>query len=252
MNAVIFPYAFLLAVLPIPAIAQACVQATQRVQVPEQIHLVGSCQAPPETHPKLSFLLSESGIDIYRVEWPRTAENPVEAGAVDNPHYPLSVTALFVYQDEKVRQIQIKSLINDGEAISWLRGGSRYDSTLPADWTPVLGIKYITYTFTIFGDNRDIAKDGTINPPKDGGSNVILVESHMYAPEECYSYGTRCVNAEYLDRNDAPNFKSSEIASYFNQSPIELPQNLLAYRVAIMLGKLRMAEAKPTKYRSPY
>src|ERR1039458_3472119 len=117
MNAVIFTSSFLLAVLPTPAISQACVQATQRLQVPEQIHLVTACQVPPGILPKLSFLLSESGIDIYRVEWPNPAEARVPAYA--HPHYPLSVTALFVFQDEKERQLQIKSLMSAGKAISW-------------------------------------------------------------------------------------------------------------------------------------
>jgi hypothetical protein len=249
VNAVIFMSAFLLVVLPMPAIAQACVQATQRLQVPLQIHLVGACQAPPEILPKLSLLLSESGIDIYRVEWPPAG--PVKArtqtDADAHPRYPLSVTALFVFQDEKERQLQIKSMMSAGEAISWLRGGYRYDSTLPADWTPVFSIKYVTYRFTILGSNKDIGKDGNVIAPKDGSNSVLLVESNMYAPEECYSYGTRCVNADKLDWESAPNFKSSEIATYNNRSPTPLPQNSLAYRVAMMLGKLRMGEAKPYK-----
>jgi hypothetical protein len=228
--------------------AQACVQATQRLQVPEQIHLVAACQAPPEILPQLSFLLSDSGIDIYRVERPRkTAANPVEAReqayADAHPYYPLRVTALFVFQDEKERQLQIKSLMSAGEAITWLRGGYRYDSTLPADWTPVLSIKYVTYTFTILGSN----KDGTAIAPKDGSNSVLLVESHMYAPEECYSYGTRCINGDQLDWESAPNFKSSEIARYNNYSPTSLPQGSLLYRVAMTLGKLRTAEAKPDR-----
>jgi len=206
---------------------QACVQATQKLQVPDQIHLVDACQVPPEILPKLSFLFSESGIDIYRIE-PLTSTNSAGTRGQVYPERqrPVGVSALFVLQDEKERQTQIQSFINAGEAVSWLRGGYRYNSTLPADWTPVLSIKYVTYRFTIIG------------------SSVLLVEAHMYAPEECYAYKTKCVNGEKLDWDTAPNFRSSEIAAYNNYSPSPLPQDSLLYRVAMLLGKPKAQSSK--------
>jgi hypothetical protein len=212
---------------PTPPVAtQACVQVTQKLQVPEQIHLVDACQQPPEVRPKLSLLFSESGIDIYRIQGP-AAVKPQSGTRLSL--YPFSVRALFVFQDEQERQHQVQSMISAGEAVNWIRGGYRYDSTLPADWTPALNIKYATYTYTIFNS-----------------SSAYLIEAHMYAPVECYSYGTRCVNANYLAWESAPNFGSSEIANFYNRSPSNaLPQDSLAYRVAMMLAKLRLEEETP-------
>lgn len=248
MKAVIFTSACLLAILPKPAIAQACVQATQRIQVPQQIHLIKACQIPPVPQPTFKFVTSKDGIDLYSVQWPspvdtsrvrwkeyQKTETPAQRawdknnGQVgfmqDDPgpvRYPFSVTGLLVFQDEAEREAQVNQLMNAGEAITWLRGGYRSDSTLPADWTPVFSIKYAIYTFTILSDN-----------------NILLREAYYYAPIECYTYNTSC--------DDTPNpnpssLQTSEIAIYSNISPPPLHRGSLEYRFALML----MREKYPT------
>ena len=201
---------------------QSCVQATQRIQVPEQINLVEACQAPPAVFPKLSFRLSEDGTDIYRVEWPARkltpADKRLQAHVDEHPRYPITVEALFVYQDEKNRTQQIRSFINSG-SFAWYRGGYQPTNNLPADWTPVFSIKYAIYTFLI---NRR---------PDD----VQLTRVRAYAPSNCYAYGTRCVNADKLDWESAPGFKSSEIGEFNNYSPQSLPTDSPLYRIAMLM-----------------
>jgi len=224
--------AVLIPLIPTSLVAQSCSLATQKLQVPEQIHLVGSCQVSPEIFPKLSFLFSEHGIDIYQIESPAT-ENPTplvkEKGTkpIDVP-LPRIIQrqALFVFQDEDERQRQIQRFINAGEAISWLRGGYRYDSTLPADWTPVLSVKYATYTFSIF----------TLS------GQTLLTNVSLYAPSACYAYDTRCVDGGL----EPSVLKSSEIAIYSNRSPSPLPVESLEYRVAaVLLSQARAQKIQP-------
>lgn len=279
MKAVMFTSGFLLIVLPKPAIAQACVQATQRIQVPEQIHLVQACQSTPEIFPKLSFLLSDHGIDVYRVEWPvkksaaeermeayKKTETPAQrafdakvakeetdmetsAAKLKNVPHPkpkspeeakfdaredqqdyealhppppnvIGVEALFVFQDEAERRLQVNAMIAAGESFNWLRGGFRSDSTLPADWTPASNIKYGLYSFTILN-----------------GTDVLLREVDLYAPLACYAYSTACIVGNVPPDFKPSNLRTSEIANYQNISPPPLPHSSLGYRVAMMLMK---------------
>jgi hypothetical protein len=231
-----FGFVFLVALSSTPVVAQVCSQATQKLQVPDQIHLVGDCQVSPEISPNLSFLFSERGIDIYRMEWPpKDNLSPVErqekaASATAPLPRLIQRQALFVFQDEEERKRQIQGFINAGEAISWFRGGVRWDSTLPADWTPVLSVKYAVYTFTVFTS----------------GGGVLLTGVSLYAPSECYAYNTRCVNGGL----EPSVLKSSEIAEYLNRSPDALPLESLEYRVAMMMLKQAQAEKQAQKTQS--
>jgi hypothetical protein len=175
--------------------------------------------------PKLSFLLSENGIDIYRVAWPpikltSPAQERERAYEETHPSYPLTVEALFVYQEEASRTREVKSFIDSG-AFGWFRGGFQSGNRTADDWKPILSIKYSIYKIVI------------LNP----SGQIQLTQIRAYAPVECFAYGTRCVNGQQLDWESEPKIKSSEIGEFNNYSPPFLQAGSLPYRVGMMIAK---------------
>jgi hypothetical protein len=108
-----------------------CVEATQRLRVPEQVDLdlPGDFSSAKEPSPQFTFLFSDQGIDVYAV---RT-----------NKFGPAGYhrLALLVFQDEKVRREILRSYITSG-LVQWA-----YSDAGTQDWKPVVNFKYVTLDF---------------------------------------------------------------------------------------------------------
>jgi hypothetical protein len=183
-----------------------CLQATQHLQVPEQIHLAGPGVLPPERPLRLSFLFSEQGTDVYRL-------------------YPGStLDALFVFQDETSRRQELGYLIDESrELLPGSIGGVKWCCFQTGlgrqNWEPIVNFKYATFEFSWL--NLATGPGGHLQP------EAMIVGATFYAPSECYAH------------QEFPNtLFSSEIGAFLNPSPsTSLPHDSLAYRVAVALRK---------------
>ena len=113
---------------------QPCLEATQHLEVPDQIDLdlPHDFSSAEEPRPAFTFLFSEQGVDVYAV---RT-----------NKFGPAGYhrLALLVFQDEKFRRNVLRSYINSG-LVTWA-----YSDTGGQDWKPIVNFKYVTLDFGWF------------------------------------------------------------------------------------------------------
>jgi hypothetical protein len=183
-----------------------CVQATQHLQVPGQIHLAIPGQVPPEAPYNLSFLFSQDGVDVYRLGH--------------------SSWALFVYQDEKARQEELGYLIGaSAEVIPGSVGAIAWDyfdtSRGRQDWKPIVSFKYATFQFNW----------GVVGP-----SEAVIVGARFFAPFEC------CARQTFP--NTLPSSQIGNFFNTAASRP--LAHGSLAYRAALaIVGKSGRATKPP-------
>lgn len=198
-----------------------CAQARQKIEVPEQIHLVSRCQVTPEVRPILPLLFSENGIEVYRLEFPpKKGSKPegsqrADARVASDTHYPFTVSALLVFQSEDARGKEFKALASSS-AVSWYGG---YDDPMRGwqeDLGSIVSFKYETDQF-VWLNERD----------------VLLVRADLYAPLGCM---THVAPPSQNFNCGSPDVESTEVGAYVNPSPPELPQGSFLYRVAAMLA----------------
>jgi hypothetical protein len=166
----------------------------QPLRVPDQISLAHYGQLPPENHPKLTFLLSEQGIDAYRIG--------------DSP-----TSVLFVFQDDKMRRATLQFFIDQSQANSGLLiDGVRWccfqTGIARQDWKPIVNFKYATFEFGWSAQNP---------------SDVMIRGGTFYAAQECYAA-----------QKSPGTLISSEIGSYSNlYGGAPLPHDNFLYRAAL-------------------
>jgi hypothetical protein len=225
-----------------PATFKPCVQALQKLEVPAQIHLVRMCQISPETRPILTPLLSENGIDVYRLEYPQRSGGGSLRGqrgsqnAAPQARYPFSVTALAVFQDEGTRENQLKAFMDmyppgrestqiPFAGVSWFGGYDTADSGYQQDWGSIVSFKYETIEF-LWLNKKD----------------VLLRNIGLYAPLGCI---THIAPKQPNFSCGSPDIESTEIGEYSNPSPPPLNHGLFLYKVATMLAEGRRPAQNP-------
>jgi hypothetical protein len=196
-----------------------CEQATRKLRVPEEIHVIRMCQGSPELRPALSFLLSEKGIDVYRLEYPIGGNKP---RVPQERRYPFTVRALLVYQGEEARAAELKVLMNS--PIRWLGGRDVPQGGYQQDWASIVSFKFETAEFVWLSRQ-----------------NVILKYMGIYAPVGCMTPppvvpGSRC---------GSPEIESNEVGEYDNYSPPPLNHDLFLFRVATELVEAWPSEKTP-------
>ncbi len=131
-----------------------CAKATQRLNVPADIHLDGPGVERPGHQWKLSFIFSQDGIDAYVVQ---TGER---------------WSVLLIFQDEKVRREQLRYAVNSG-LISWMYFQTNLGRQ---NWKPIADLKYVRMEFSWLGDSDN--------------QQIFLNYAEYFAPLECDSLTT--------------------------------------------------------------
>ncbi len=209
-----------------------CAQALQRLKVPEQIHLIQACQVSPEAHLRLSFLLSENGVDVYRLEYrAMTGEQNDAGGTPLSSHpspdrYPFTVQALLVYQTEQAREAELR-VLTGSPTISWFGGYDDPQTGRQEDWGSIVSFKYETVEF-VWLDK----------------ANVLLRHSGFYVPVGCMTPRPHPASSNFSC--GSPDIESNEIGVYDNISPPPLSQGTFLYRVATLLAG-QLAPVRPSR-----
>jgi hypothetical protein len=208
-----------------------CSRAQQDLDVPAQIHLVQMCQATPENRPTLTLLLSENGVDVYRLAYPPKDESESvmkekAAGKTSSPaRYPFTVSALLVFQDEQARGKELKALMNS-PALRWYGGYDDPKLGWQEDWGSIVSFKYETVEFVWLDQN-----------------NVLLRRVAAYAPPECI---THVAPPSPNFKCGSPDIDSNEVGQFFNYSPPPLSHDFaFLYKVATMLAEGRRPGQHP-------
>jgi hypothetical protein len=224
-----------------PTTFKPCAQAIQKLEVPAQIHLVRMCQISPETRPILTPLLSESGIEVYRLEYPPRDESKSATGEKTQSktpyaaRYPFSVSALLVYQDEQAREKEFKVLMNSYTpqslqtipyaGVRWYGGYDTAASGYQQDWGSIVSFKYETIEFLWLNDQ-----------------DVLLRNIGLYAPSGCI---THIAPKQPNFSCGSPDIESTEIGEYSNPSPPPLDHGQFLYKVATALAGGRRPPQHP-------
>ncbi|MDE3148388.1 MAG: hypothetical protein KGL37_02870 [Acidobacteriota bacterium] len=205
---------------------KACAEAQQKLNVPMQIHLVQMCQTVPEVRPKLSFLFSEEGTDVYRLEFPHRHRSKLGAAqdtTKENSRqlsYPFSVSALLVFQGEPAREKELNALLRS--PIEWYGGRYTPENGWQEDWASIVSFKYETVEFTWLNDRQ-----------------VLFQRRDLYAPQSCITHANPAGDCGWADVN------SNEIGYFVNPSPPplspsdHLPEDVFLYKVAKALAEGR-------------
>jgi hypothetical protein len=220
-----------------------CVQALQKLDVPTQIHLVQMCQVSSEIRPILTPLLSESGIEVYRLEYPSRDESKFTTGektqrkAPSAARYPFSVSALLVFQDEQAREKELKVLMSSYSppslqmipyaGVQWYGGYDTATSGYQQDWGSIVSFKYETVEF-VWLDQQ----------------HVLLERIRVYAPLGCI---THIAPPQPNFKCGSPDVKSNQLGEYYNYSPPELSSHDYPFliKVATMLAEGRRPAQHP-------
>ncbi len=210
---------------------KACAQAQQNLDVSTQIHLVRMCQATPEIRPILTFMLSENGIDVYRVAYPpqdeskSSASGKAAAKAPSPARYPFSVSALLVFQDEQAREKELNTLMNS-PAMRWYGGYDDPRLGWQQDWGSIVSFKYETVEFVWLNQQ-----------------NVLLERVAAYAPPGCI---THIAPPTPNFKCGSPDVASNEVGEFYNYSPPPLSHDFaFLYKVATMLADGMRPEQGP-------
>lgn len=217
-----------------------CTQALQKLEIPGQIHLVKMCQGSPEILPILSPLLSENGIEVYRLEFPSGDQSKSATGedarrkTSSAIHYPFSVGALLVFQDEQAREKELKFLMglqSNGmiplTGMIWYGGYDTASSGYQQDWGSIVSFKYETVKF-VWLDQQ----------------NVLLEQIGAYAPPGCI---THIAPPQPNFSCGSPDVVSNEVGEFDNYSPPPLSSHdyPFLYKVATMLAEGRRPVQHP-------
>ena len=201
---------------------KACSEAEQKLEVPDQVHIIQMCQATPEIRPVLSLVLSDNGIEVYRIEYPSTTaktKSPVAqrtgGDASSQSHYPFTVRALLVYQDEHSRTTELNMLLKS-PGVNWFGACYSPQNGTQYDWGSIVSFKYETAEFVWLNKQQ-----------------VILTHDNFFAPISCMTHKA-CINDATVTCGSR-GIESNEIGSYDNYSLPPLGQDSFLYRVATLL-----------------